>query len=307
MFKQKNNRMKNDWFNHGCHNHGGYLLTEGELIDYIENYDVNYVIDEFKGNPKGKINWWPLIDPVQYKTALSEFMRYGRLMRFPGGRVYQWMGIVMRNVTILDSCTYLLGHKEDYPYHEIQEELLEPNGAELKEWDSMHYVSIPIGEEDAMKLMSSNEFQPDKGKTNEENCEAFNNSRNSKGGFCPTKLMFYDGTFHRLTSLDTYLDNVGLFDFCSAPDGGWAVSDYGLGPLYDIVSKYDDGMSPEEVLVLVNRALDVTHMRNDLSSYFIEGGKNSLGKISNGGVLDEGKKRKVIIITEAQKRTLIMG
>ena len=40
------------------------------------------------------------------------------------------------------------------------------------------------------------------------------------------------------------------------PDGHFAVTDYGTGPLFEIINEYNDDLPPEKVLVLVNRALD---------------------------------------------------
>jgi hypothetical protein len=64
------------------------------------------------------------------------------------------------------------------------------------------------------------------------------------------------------------------------PDGSDAWSDYGIEPLWEIIEEYDESLPPEKVLILVNRALDVAHCRGDLSSIFIQGGRNTLSKIS---------------------------
>ena len=82
----------------------------------------------------------------------------------------------------------------------------------------------------------------------------------------------------------TTLDRKGFYDWCKLPDGSDAWSDYGLQPLWDILDEYQENMTAEQVLVLVNRCLDVTHQRGDLPSAFIEGGSSSLTKISNESV-----------------------
>lgn len=78
-----------------------------------------------------------------------------------------------------------------------------------------------------------------------------------------------------------YLDGIGFYDWCKLPDGSDAWSDYGLEPIARIVSQYDPSMEPEEVLVLINRVLDVYHQRGDLASAFIEGGTGTLTRISS--------------------------
>lgn len=81
-----------------------------------------------------------------------------------------------------------------------------------------------------------------------------------------------------------FLDKQGFYDWCKLPDGSDAWSDYGLQPLWNILDEYQENMTAEQVLVLVNRCLDVTHQRGDLPSAFIEGGSSSLTKISNESV-----------------------
>ena len=77
-----------------------------------------------------------------------------------------------------------------------------------------------------------------------------------------------------------WLEEKGLYDWMQMPDGSFAISDYGVTPLEKIIEEYNEDLSPEKVLVLVNRALDVYHMRGNLSSLFIQGGSKILSKIA---------------------------
>lgn len=77
-----------------------------------------------------------------------------------------------------------------------------------------------------------------------------------------------------------WLYKKGLYDWMQMPDGSDAWSDYGLSPLWDIINEYNEDLPPEDVLVLVNKALDVAHCRGDLASIFIQGGSKVLTKIS---------------------------
>ena len=92
-----------------------------------------------------------------------------------------------------------------------------------------------------------------------------------------------------------WLAEKGLYDWMSMPDGSDAWSDFGIEPLCEIIKEYNDNLPPEKVLVLVNRALDITHCRGDISSIFIQGGSKTLTKIS-----EERKNKKKIYISEAQ-------
>ena len=79
-----------------------------------------------------------------------------------------------------------------------------------------------------------------------------------------------------------YLDSIGFYDWCKLPDGTDAWSDYGLNPLFQNIHEYTPNMSAEDLLILINRCLDVAHQRGDLSSAFVQGGKKSCDYISNG-------------------------
>ena len=91
------------------------------MYDYLSDYGVWYVLDQFFRNPKGKQSWTPLINPDMYHKALSEFTKYGKLINFPTKYVYQWMGIIMRNTAILEACTELAGHTQFFPGDEVSE------------------------------------------------------------------------------------------------------------------------------------------------------------------------------------------
>ncbi len=82
-------------------------------------------------------------------------------------------------------------------------------------------------------------------------------------------------------AMTDFLDDNGFYDWTKLPDGSDAWSDYGLQPLAEICSEYREDMTPEQVIVLINRALDVTHQRGDLASAFIVGGSKTLSEISN--------------------------
>lgn len=77
-----------------------------------------------------------------------------------------------------------------------------------------------------------------------------------------------------------YLYDIGFDDWTIAPDGTDAISDYGLDPLYKLIMELEEQTTPEQKIVVINKILDVYHMRGDLASLFIQGGSKSLGQIS---------------------------
>lgn len=95
-----------------------------------------------------------------------------------------------------------------------------------------------------------------------------------------------------------FLDEKGFDDWNKLPDGSDALSDFGIEPLERLISQYNDNMTPEQVLVLLNKCIDVVHCRGDLSSMFVQGGAKVLNQIS------EEIKRKNIYLTEKQLNIL---
>ena len=295
-----------------------YNVSENKIInesngsekfyDYMEDYDARYVFNSFLENPKGHQNWGPLINGDMYKKALSEFVRYGKLVSFPTKYVYQWIGIIFKNTCILTSNTSIVGHTSSLPLDEFEDfvrayfnndgrriylnfdngylkipltyyELLKIyNGKSLineNAQDSVGQTYFPfISQDDVNKININNKFHiPENMYDEVENIidELEDIYLDRDNG-----IIYWDTTYY------LFLDYVGLTDWMTMPDGSDAWSDFGLEPLYKILSEYDDDLEAEKVLVLVNKALDITHQRGDLSSIFIQGGKNVLDKISEG-------------------------
>ena len=102
------------------------------IYDYMEDYDIYYVLGEFFDNPKGKQNWGVRINPEMYAKALREFTQYGKLINFPAKYVYQWMGIIMKNTVILEINSELAGHREYCPYDEVADYINSNTNAEIE-------------------------------------------------------------------------------------------------------------------------------------------------------------------------------
>lgn len=115
-----------------------------------------------------------------------------------------------------------------------------------------------------------------------------------------------DKQFYKSYNLLDFLDDIGLYDWMTMPDGTDAWSDYGIKPIEKIIGEYDSNDEPEKILVLVNRILDIYHQRGDLSSIFIEGGAKSLTNISNKGIAEK-KNRRVVVFTEQQLNKAILS
>lgn len=194
--------------------------------EYFYEYNPRYVFEEFLNNPKQNNMWGPLINPSEYAKALDEFVQYGKLVRFPAQRVYQWIGLCLKNIALLNTCTYIYGHNVGWP----EDDFLD--------------VFFDDDEEAWREYCEENGLEPDD---------------------------YYE-----------YLDNIGFVDWCDSGADTPVFSDYGLEPLMKLASEYREDMSPEQVLVLINKIVDVVHCRGDLSSLFIKGGTSACDAISSG-------------------------
>lgn len=72
-----------------------------------------------------------------------------------------------------------------------------------------------------------------------------------------------------------------LSTFLTDEDGGYRLSDFGLKPLQELSVKILTTTKPEELLLLIDRVLNVVHQRSDLASWFVEGGRGALEELSN--------------------------
>lgn len=76
------------------------------------------------------------------------------------------------------------------------------------------------------------------------------------------------------------LKTLGFYDWAVYPDKKPAYSDLGLEPLEKILDEETPDMDANDILLLINRCLNVVHPRNDLASAFVEGGSESCSEIS---------------------------
>ena len=197
-------------------------------INYLEDYSAYNILNMFEFQEKPWVN---LINPESYHKALSEFVKYGKLMYFPSNKIYQWLGIIMRNTAILRTITDFAGHSTYTPMEDFLQ----------------YYFPDEDGEPDYNKW--------------EKYKEEIDN----------------DDDYGAMTE---FLDEKEFFEWFQLPDGSDPWSDFGIDPLEKIISEYNESMTPEQVLVLINKALDVAHCRGDLASIFIVGGSKSCSAIS---------------------------
>jgi len=301
---------------------------EHPYYDYIYEYDENYVFNEFMSNPNGKQSWGVLINPDMYAKALREFTKYGKLTTFPVRYIYQWMGIIMKNTAILRANTNIAGHSSYFPYDEYAdfiesyfsnrethvdsektkieitpEEVVRLCGGEHifidEAVDKYGQTYFPwISQNEADRMVAQQDLNRNKAKFNEmygdiiSYIEQFNTTKKNQR----IEIDNNSGKIFWVANEFDVLYYIGFDDWMIMPDGTDAFTDFGMEPLEKVLSEYNEDLPPEKVLVLVNRALDVYHMRGDLSSIFVVGGSKSLDRIAE----EIKKNSKKIYITEEQ-------
>lgn len=95
------------------------------MDDIYEFYsEKNTVILEFFSAVKcgGKFSFSNTrINPKQYKKALSEFVKYGQIMRFPEKIILEWADSVIYGTILLDAITDICGHSPNFPFEEFDD------------------------------------------------------------------------------------------------------------------------------------------------------------------------------------------
>jgi hypothetical protein len=266
-----------------------------------------------------------------YSKALSEFTKYGKLVKFPARYIYQWMGIIMRNTAILKANTSIAGHSQWFPEEEFEDFVISYfNNSREVESVSSDEIKIEISPNDVIKLrdgefntlneavdkygqtylpwmsqddvdriVAQQDLARQKAKFEQiygdigEFIAEFNESSKQYGQI---EIDYNTNKIYWVVDSMNFLDLIGFYDWMIMPDGSDAFSDFGIEPLERVLSEYDENLPPEKVLVMVNKALDVYHMRGDMASIFVVGGSKSLDRIAEE-IKRSGKK---VYITEEQ-------
>lgn len=262
--------------------------------EYLSEYGATYVFDSFLSHPEGRQNWGTLINPDMYSKALAEFTKYGKLVHFPEKYIYQWLGIIMKNTSILMANTEICGHDMSFPYDEFEEFI-------NKYYNDGREIIVKYNKPVIIELSENEVLQKCEKYTDEfSNIEDLINEYNSEHNreYNTNKIYFNSekGKYFWKIEIFEFEYEIGLTgEWMSMPDGSDAISDYGIEPIVKILAEYEEGMPAEKVLVIVNKALDIWHCRGDLSSIFVQGGISALDKIA-----EELKRNKKIMVNENQ-------
>ena len=246
-----------------------YDEEDSTLLGYIQEYDVYHVLMEFLNNPQGHEEWYPLIDPSMYERALSEFTKFGRLIHFPTKYVYQWMGIILKNTALLNANNSLFGKDYSIPLEEISD-FLDEWFHDEREWDwgegeELQYEisidefyelcnkkGVSLNEEFGlhnngqydlfMNQWETNDYDKKQAQinANREKAQQFEalkpyiDQYNQSGYYDEVFVNLEKGALYRSIDISYFLDEIGLYDWCSLPDGSVGATDFAIPKLSDI-------------------------------------------------------------------------
>lgn len=234
-----------------------YFLNENMNHDeWIELY-INYESEIFHMIENKEQIKFDVIPKNQYHRALQEFIKYREFFRFPESKIFEWKDLVLSNIAKLNILTAIAGHTDHFPYDEFYDEF---NNTETYKSNQYNLFTQELDD-----VTTGAEFD---------------NWRKAKYKETGDKdyLMEDDwGTIYKFLDEVKHMDEyLPLFS-----NGQWLLSDFGLKPLEELGVEMANSDSPTEIIVLLNKILDVTHQRSDLAEIFIEGGSTSLDYITN--------------------------
>ena len=79
-----------------------------------------------------------------------------------------------------------------------------------------------------------------------------------------------------------FLEMIGFYNWAKFEDGSWCCSDWSLNDMFELLSRYQVNMPAQGKLILINRLVNIVHIRGNLALAFIEGGSKACDLISNG-------------------------
>jgi hypothetical protein len=237
-----------------------FLIREYSNIHDYWQFERNNMSEIFQSIKNGeKVTFSGKINPTQYQNALRDFMRFPRnphFVRFPVKYVYRWKRIMLENTATLDNLTSIHGHTSYFPYETF--------------YDIFDYSEVRQTQQ--LNLFTGElEYETIDGEYT-----TWAKQRYQETG---DKEYLQENNF---TTIYEYLDDVCHIDdyvpFFS--NGQPVLSDFGLRPLTDLAEKLISQERPEEIIITINKMLDITHPRSDLAELFIVGGSDSLDTIA---------------------------
>lgn len=213
-----------------------------DLNEWYESHN-NMIMEIFYKIINGKKIIFNVINSNQYHNALKEFVKYGQFMKIPVKYIFKWKDLILNNISKLEILTSIAGHTSNFPYDDF--------------YDIFDYNH----------------------ETNEERNGEFSKWCQKKYEETDNNDYIKDYNFGAAYDFLVEVYNIDsvlpLFS-----NGQFVLSDYAIKPLFELGKLLIEQEMPEEIIVTINKILDVSHQRSDLAEIFIEGGSKTLDYIT---------------------------
>ena len=236
------------------------ILIESFLKEYEENlermiFDMPYeILTAIKNQKKIKFDLMP---KLPYRRALQEFTKYGQFVRFPEKYILKWKDLLLENIAKLNGLTEIHGHSISFPYDEFHDIFDEPTYLGTSS-------QLNIFQDTPEEIYEEGEFT----KWRKKRYSETGNEDYKKANDFHTIYEFLD-TEYNIDDVTPQFSN-----------DHHVLSDYATEPLLKLGVELEKQTSPEEIIVTINKILDVVHQRSDIAEIFIEGGSEALYDIS---------------------------
>ena len=275
---------------------------EDFAFDYYERRDeiIRNAFQDFlyKNNEDfTKTIYWPVVPFNPLKKVWEDYIRYGFVRN---EKVLEKIERIMVNGVIrLDAFTYLHGHTSENPEYEYEENI----GYFVDEYMKCFRKKHPDPNAKERQHYHPDQLQFD---FDDETGKGY-----KAGEEQDTVDTRCDNQYDNIKFLDEFIDDNNLYNlsdeelrnklmdvmderfteyYSTDPKSGHQfISDYGLKPLQELVVKLRNEPKPEQRLVIVDKMLNVVHMRSDLASWFVQGGSASLSSLSGYEHDDSGE------------------
>ncbi|MDD1444071.1 hypothetical protein MEO93_27760 [Dolichospermum sp. ST_sed3] len=218
-----------------------FLTEDRYYFDEIMNHAVYDIFRSIQNQEKISFN---VVPKDQYHHALKEFMEHGDFIKFPTKYIYDWKELILENIAKLYYLNDINGHSSQFCWDEFYDTF---DNIEYRDGDK------PTFSEWVEKKNSEKEEDEEEKKIN-------------------SWYSAYD-YLYEVYNVEEYLPKFSNFQD--------VISDYGLEPLMRLGYEMADQEEPKEIIVTINKILDVSHQRSDLAEIFIEGGSVALDYISS--------------------------
>lgn len=262
------------------------IILKEEIIKFInefDDYDYYENQDEIKGNIfydflyNNNSNFtkhipWRVVPFNMLKKVWEDYIKYGFVRHEKP--LHKIENIITNNIIKIDILTNLAGHTQWG-----DEEAFEENIGYFIDQQLICIFEKPF-DKNQLEIPFDNPNAAHKVKDDTTKCnttvhpyiqQVFDDNYTENMTYDEIRTILYEhmkDKFH-----DYYMED-------SNNNMGGFITDYALQPLLKLLSELKKQTKPEDILVTIDKILNVVHQRSDVALWFIEGGSNSLNKLS---------------------------